>query len=100
MFNSLRDLVKTVPVRSRRPEAIIALQIRQIAKESLFKICADLPKEVLDSARVSSFKNGVLLVKAPHLLATELQMRSSELVDDINRTIGKKAVFKLRFKIS
>lgn len=99
MFHPLSDLLKTLPTRSKTPDAIIALHVRQITSDVLVKNCSDLPKELIDSVRVLSFKNGVLSIRAPHLVGVELQMRAHGLIRDINRVIGKKAVFAMKFKV-
>ncbi len=99
MFTPVGMLLKTLPKRSKTPEAILALYVRRAFGQSLVKICADLPNDVLNSARAKTFRNRVLTIVAPTLLATELQMRAGGLTREINRVLGKKVVMRLRFRV-
>jgi len=98
MFNRVGNLLEGLATRSRAPKAIIALQVRQVAKESLKVVCCDLPKEVIDSIKALSFKNGVLTLAASSLVSSELMTRSDGLIKEINRALGKKLVSRLRFR--
>lgn len=98
-FIKVNDLIKSLPKRSKTPEALIAIQVRQIAREALFAKCADLPREILEKVRVLSFRNGTLTLKAPSLLSAELYTRSDGLVDYVNRAIGKEVVKRIKFKV-
>ena len=100
MFSAVGDLLKTYSKRSRTPEAILALQVRQIAISAIKRICTDLPPEVFEMIRVKSFKNKTLTVSAPSLVCAELQTRAGGLIDDINKTIGRRIVERIRFRIS
>ena len=99
MFKPIGSLIKEIPSRSRIPRAILALQVRQAAKESLRVVCSDLPKEILESVKATSFKNGVLTLIAPSLVCAELHLRSEGLIKDINKALGKKIVNKIRFRV-
>lgn len=98
MFTPVGHLLKTLPRRSKTPEAIVALFVRKAFDESLSKVCSDLPAEVLQSVSPSTFKNGTLTVKSPSLTSVELQMRAGGLLKDINQTLGKRTVRSLRFR--
>ena len=99
MFRPIGSLIREIPVRSKTPKAIIALQVRQAARESLRMVCGDLPKEVIDSIKVVSFKNTVLTLAASSLVSSELMTRSDGLINEINRALGKKIVSRLRFRV-
>lgn len=99
MFRPIGSLIREIPVRSKTPKAIIALQVRQAARESLRMVCGDLPKEVIDSIKVVSFKNTVLTLGASSLVSSELMTRSEGLINEINRVLGKKIVSRLRFRV-
>lgn len=99
-FVQVGNLLRTLPKRSRTPEAIIALHVRQVFGDSLKKACADLPETSLALVRASTFKGGVLNVIAPSLLSAELNMRSGGLIQDINEALGRKAVKRLKFRQS
>lgn len=99
MFTPVGTLLKTLPRRSKIPDAILAIHARRIAKESLTKVCGDLGSEVLATAKIVSFKNGVLTMSCASLLAVELSMRSGGLIREINRVLGKKIVERLRFRV-
>jgi len=99
VFTPIGTLIKNFPRRSKTPEAVLALQVRQAAKESLGEICRDLGSDVLDSAKIKSFKNGILVIQAPSLLCAELQMRSEGLIREINRVFAKRLVTHLRFRV-
>ena len=99
MFTPIGTLIKNFPRRSKTPEAVLALQVRQAAKESLGEICRDLGSDILDSAKIKSFKNGILVIQAPSLLCAELQMRSEGLIKEINSVLGQKVVEKIRFRV-
>ena len=98
MFKPIGSIIKSLPQRSKTPQIILALQIRQAAKEVLCEVCADLPIDVIDGIKVSTFKSGVLTLVAPNLVSAELQMRSEGLIGGVNKELGKKIVKRLRFK--
>lgn len=100
MFTPVGELLKTLPKRSRMPNAILAIHVRRAFGDSLLKVCSDLPPEILKSVSPSTFKGGVLTVKSPSLVCSELQMRSGGLTRDINETLGRKIVRSLRFRNS
>ncbi|MBI2327122.1 DUF721 domain-containing protein [Candidatus Curtissbacteria bacterium] len=100
VFTPVGDLLKTLPRRSKTPGAIIALHVRRAFEDSLLTICGDLPKSVLAATRAKSFKNGVLTVECTGLAPVELQMRSGGLLREINRVLGRKIVFRLRFRVN
>ena len=99
MFTQIGTLLKTLPRRSKTPEAILALHVRRAFVDSLLKVCADLPNDVLATIKPSTFKNHVLTVRASNLVAAELQMRAGGLMRDINESLGRKIVYKLRFRV-
>ena len=98
MFRPIGSLIKSLPLRSKVPEAVIALQVRQAAKEVIFKIAKDYPVEVEKQISVTVFKKGVLTIEAPTLVLAELQMRSEGLKSDINKMLGSKIIRALRLK--
>ena len=98
VFTPIGDLLKTLPKRSKTPSAILALHVRKAFGDSLLKICSDLPPEILKSVSPSTFRSGVLTIKSPSLVSSELQMRSGGLTRDINETLGRKIVRSLRFR--
>lgn len=98
MFVDVGTLIKTLPRRLRAPEAILALHVRQAFADSLKNICADLPKETLEPVKARIFKNGVLTIVCSQLVSAELSMRSGGLISDINKTLGRRIVTKLRFR--
>jgi len=100
VFTRIGSILKTTPKRSRSPDAFLALQVRQISKESLGKILREYPEDLSKKIKVKSFKNGVLVVIAPNLLSAELHARSDGLKKDINRAFKKNVVEKIRFKAS
>lgn len=100
MFIPIGTLIKTLPRRSKTPEAIVALHVRQAFFESVKKICADLPEDLIKSAKPLVFKNKILTVSAPHLVCAELSMRSGGLTREINEVLGKRIVLRIRFKNS
>ena len=100
MFTRIGSILKTTPKRSRSPDAFLALQVRQISKESLGKILREYPEDLSKKIKVKSFKNGVLVVIAPNLLSAELHARSDGLKKDINWAFKKNVVEKIRFKAS
>ncbi|OGE06206.1 hypothetical protein A3I53_00615 [Candidatus Curtissbacteria bacterium RIFCSPLOWO2_02_FULL_40_13b] len=99
MFRPIGSLLKEIPIRSRSPKAIVALQVRNAALESLALVCSDLPKEIIETIKPSIFKAGVLTVTAPQMVTGELQMRSGGLIREINKVLGKQIVKSLRFRV-
>ncbi len=99
-FKPVGSLLSSLARRSKTPEAILALQVRQVAKEVIEREMFDMPKDMVDSIRVKSFKNGLLVISAPPLLAAELSMRSGGLEKAINKTLGGLIIRSLRFKTS
>lgn len=98
MFTSIGTLIKTLPKRSKTPGAILALHVRQAFGESVKRVCEDLPDDTLGVVKPSVFKDGVLTVISSPLVCAELTMRASGLVREINKTLGKNVVLKLRFR--
>lgn len=99
VFTPIGELLKTLPKRSKTPEAIVALHVRRAFEQSLLKVCADLPSDILKSVHAATFKNHVLIVSCPSLVSAELQMRSGGLTRDINEGLGRKIVYKLKFRV-
>lgn len=99
MFTPVGELIKTLPRRTRVPNAILAIHVRRAFSESLKKVCADLPAETLIAVKAPVFKNGVLTVVAPQLVCAELSMRAGGLISDINRALGRDVVKRLRFRV-
>ena len=99
MFTAVGDLLKTLPRRSKTPQAIVALHVRRAFEEILPKVCSDLPGEVLTSVKASTFKNNTLMVKAPNLISVELQMRAGGLIQGINQMLGRRVVSKIKFRL-
>ncbi len=98
MFTRIGSLLKSVPTRSRAPGPILALQIRQAAKEVLDKVLSDYPEDLAKKVKVKTFKNGVLTVTSPQLMSAELQMRSEGLKRDINKIIRGDLVKRIVFR--
>lgn len=99
MFIPVGDLLKTLPRRSKIPDAILAIHVRRAFDDCLEKACADLPAQTLTEVKASVFKNGMLTVVAPGLVSAELSMRSSGLREEINKALGRDIVKKLRFRV-
>lgn len=100
MFKPVGSLLSSFTRHSKTPDAILALQVRQAAKETIERELFDMPKDLVDSIRIKSFKNGLLVVNAPPLLAAELSMRSGGLERSINRALGGIIIRSLKFKSS
>lgn len=98
MFTSIGSLLKVLPRRSKTPNAIIALHVRQAFSDSLLVVWPDLPGELLAKIKASVFKNGVLTIVSPQLVSAELSMRSGGLIAHINKVLGRRVVNKLRFR--
>jgi hypothetical protein len=82
------------------PEVVVALQVRQAAKEVILKISKDYPMEIEKQISVTVFKKGILTIEAPTMILAELQMRSEGLKSDINKMLGAKVIKALRLKSS
>lgn len=100
MFKPVGSLLKEIPIRSKSSSAILALQVRNAAKDGLAVVCGDLPKEIIEAIKPSVFKGGVLTITAPQMVTGELQMRSEGLIKEINKALGRRVVIKLRFRSS
>lgn len=97
-FKPVGSLLGSLTRRSKTPGAILALQVRQAAKETIERELFDMPKDMVDLIRIKSFKNGLLVVNAPPLVAAELSMRSGGLEKAINKALGGSIVRSLRFR--
>lgn len=97
MFDSIGSLIGRLPRHSRISGAVLALSVRMAFEEVLFKVCADLPADRLKLVKATTFKDGVLTVECSGLLKSELSMRSREILNGMNKIIGKRVVLKLRF---
>lgn len=76
---------------------MLALSVRRAFRDVLLKT-ADLPREVTESAKAVSFKNGTLTIQAQGLARAELLMRAGALMRDINKVLGRRAVWKIKFR--
>ncbi len=76
---------------------MFALSVRRAFGDVLLA-SGDLPKEIMESAKATSFKNGELTVKVQGLARTELLMRAGGLIKDINKALGRRAVWKIKFR--
>lgn len=99
MFRPIGSLLREIPIRSKSSRAILALQVRNAAKDALPVVCSDLPKEIIGSIKPAVFKAGVLTLTAPQMVTAELQMRSEGLKKEINRVLGRRVVSSLRFRV-
>lgn len=97
MFTSIDKLINNLPRRSKTGEAMFALSVRRAFGDVLLAT-ADLPKEIMGSAKATSFKNGELTVKVQGLARSELLMRAGGLIKDINKALGRRAVYKIKFR--
>ncbi|HSX18721.1 MAG TPA: hypothetical protein VLE91_01145 [Candidatus Saccharimonadales bacterium] len=98
MFTSVGTLLKTLPKRSKIPDAVLAIHIRSAFDDALKATCSDLPAAVLTSIHALSFKNKVLTISSPRLVSVELSMRSGKLLGEVNKILGRRVVLRLRFK--
>lgn len=98
MFTRINSILKTTPRRSKSNQSILALQIRQVAKQELDKILKDYPEEITKTVKIKSFKNNTLYIVSPTLLSAELHTRSEGLRDDINKSLGGEIIKKFRFR--
>lgn len=99
MFKPIGSVIREIPVRSRSPRAMVALMVRNAAKEALTEVCGDLPPDIITKIEPAVFKNGTLTVTAPQMVTAELQMRSEGLKKEINKALGRKVVVQLRFRV-
>ena len=97
-FKPVGSLLGSITRRSKTPDAIVALQVRQVAKDVIGRELFDIPKDIVDSIKIKSFKNSLLVVSAPPLVAAELKMRSGGLKDNINKRLGVTTVRQIRFR--
>lgn len=100
MFKRVGSLLGSVSVRSKQPEAILALRVRGMAKEALVNFLKDLPESIEKQIKVKTFKNGVLTIVTPTAVAAELHMRGEGLKDAVNKAIGRSIVHKIMFRSS
>lgn len=98
MFRPVGSILGGALQRSKTPGTIIALQVRQVAGDCLKRLMKSYPKELEKQIKVSSFKNGTLLIKAPSILAAELHLQSADLIEDINSKLKRRVVRSIRFK--
>lgn len=98
-FKAVGSLIGSAGIRSKNSGAILALKVRQLAKETIERELFDFPGDLADSVKVKSFKNGVLTIGCPTIVAVELQMRSGGLRESINGALGKNFVRVLRFRV-
>lgn len=97
MFTPIDKLINNLPRHSKTGEAMFALSVRRAFGDVLLAT-PGLPKGITGSAKATSFKNGELTVKAQGLARTELLMRAGALIKDINKALGRRAVWKIKFR--
>lgn len=98
-FKPVGGLIGSAGIRSKNSGAIQALKVRQLAKDAISRELYDFPGDLANSVKVKSYKNGVLTIGCPPLVATELQMRSGGLKNAINKALGGNFVKGLRFRV-
>lgn len=98
MFKRVGSLIKASPRHEKSEDAIVAIQVRQIAKGSIERTCRDLPLSVLKDIKVTTYRDGELTVVAPSIVCAELLMRSDELIDNVNSKVGAKVLRSVRFR--
>lgn len=98
-FKAVGSLIGSAGIRSKNSGAILALKVRQLAKETIARELYDFPGDLADSVKVKSYKNGVLTIGCPTIVAAELQMRSGGLKKAINKALGGNFVNGLRFRV-
>ncbi len=96
MFTPISKLI-TAPRNSKTSEILFTLSVRKAFGDVLGKE-QGLPEEIMESAKATSFKNGELTVKVQGLARTELLMRSGGLIKGINKLLGKRVVWKIKFR--
>lgn len=97
MFTSIDKLIRNLPRHSKTSEAMFALSVRRVFGDVL-AATPGLPKKMIESAKATSFKNGELTVKVQGLARSELLMRAGGLIKDINKALGRRAVYKIKFR--
>lgn len=98
MFRHVGALIKTPARYKKSQDALTAIRIRQIARDSLYGLTRDYPADVAKSIKVTTYKNMVLTVVAPAVVAADLHMRSGELVDEVNKRVGAKVLVSVKFR--
>lgn len=72
-----------------------------MALDCLKKLSGDLPKGTIGVIKPVTFKRGILTLKVSSpLVSSELKMRSDGLINDINKSFGKKLVSGLKFRVN
>ncbi|MBI2598873.1 DUF721 domain-containing protein [Candidatus Curtissbacteria bacterium] len=96
MFTPINKLIVT-PRKSKTSEILFTLSVRK-AFGDVLREEKGLPKEIIKAARATSFKNGELTVKVVGLARAELLMRAGGLIRDINKMLGRRVVWKIKFR--
>ena len=78
--------------------AVLALQVRRVAQDVIGRVFSDLPVGILATIKVKTYKNGVVTIACPQMVAAELYMRSEGLKKGINDKLGNNVVEQIRFK--
>lgn len=98
MFTPIGSLLKTLPRRSQTGEAMMAIFVRRAFGESLDLVCSDLGDDIIKKVKPATFHHGILVVDCPDLVAAELSMRSGGLIKKVNEILGRRVVYKIRFR--
>ncbi len=99
MFKSIGSVLGNGGVR-KADGAILAIQIRQITKKIISETLRDFGLEVLSQINVKTYRNGKVVITAPNVILAEMHMRENELIDGINKSLGHKVIYGLRFRVS
>lgn len=98
MFVPVGNLLKTLSRRSKTGKAMMAIFVRRAFGESMDLVCSDLGDDIIKKVKPATFHHGILTVDCPDLVAAELSMRSGGLIKGVNEILGRRVVYKIRFR--
>ena len=100
MFKPVGSLINKIPQRAKVGDALVAIRVRQAAKDALDGFLKNYPTEVRGGVKIKTYKSGVLTINATPSVSAELHMSANRLIEEINYILKTKAVKALRFKAS
>ena len=98
MFKPVGSLFKNTQISSRSSGAIMAMRVRQVAKDIIDSEMAGFGEEILKSIKVATLRGGVLTITAPPIVLGELHMRSGGLIREANKALGAVVIKSLRLR--
>ena len=100
MFKAAGSVLKRFPQRNKSGAAIVAMQVRQVARGVIDEELSDFGLEVTKKVLVKSYKFGVLTITAPSSISSLVFVNQEKILDKINDKLKSGMVKKILLRSS